>query len=45
MALFVLVLLLAIVVLSAFGWVADSRDGADWRPTDAGRRVPRGGAC
>jgi hypothetical protein len=31
-----------LAVLSALGWVADSRDGADWTPTDNGFRRPRG---
>lgn len=34
---FVLVLLLG--VASHVGWTVDSRDGADWRPTDDGSRA------
>jgi hypothetical protein len=30
-----------LAVLSALGWVADSRDGADWAPTQNGVRQPR----
>jgi hypothetical protein len=30
-----------IVIASMLGLVADSRDGADWKPTDGGRRVNR----
>ena len=31
-----------IALFSALGWVADSRDGADWRPTSGGFRQPLG---
>lgn len=37
------VFFLALVVASAFGWVADSRDGADWAPTANGVRQSRRG--
>ncbi|WP_405101321.1 hypothetical protein [Micromonospora sp. NBC_01412] len=33
-----LLFLLLLVVASTFGLVADSRDSADWKPTDEGRR-------
>ncbi|MCW3813132.1 hypothetical protein ONA91_01485 [Micromonospora sp. DR5-3] len=33
-----LLLLLFLVVASAVGLTADSRDSADWKPTDDGRR-------
>lgn len=33
-----LLLLLFLVVASALGLTADSRDSADWKPTDEGRR-------
>jgi hypothetical protein len=39
-----LVLLLFFVVLAIaalFGWTSDSRDSADWRPSDSGRRRSR----
>ncbi|MEV6375881.1 hypothetical protein [Micromonospora musae] len=37
----VLVLFLAVLaVAAATGVTADSRDSADWKPTDAGRRSP-----
>jgi hypothetical protein len=29
-----------LTVLSLVGWVADSRDGADWAPTTNGLRAP-----
>jgi hypothetical protein len=31
-----------LTLFSALGWVADSRDGADWRPTVNGVRDPTG---
>ena len=34
--------LLVLSVASVTGWTVDSRDGADWTPTDGGRRCPRG---
>jgi hypothetical protein len=40
MELVLLLLLIGTGVASLLGWTADSRDGADWRPTDDGRRVP-----
>jgi len=41
MELFLLLFFVALAVLSALGWTADSRDGSDWAPTVAGRREPR----
>jgi len=35
-----LLLFLGLIVASALGLPADSRDGADWAPTDEGRREP-----
>ena len=32
---------LVLALLSALGWVADSRDGADWTPTEGGIRRAR----
>ena len=32
---------LLLAVFSAFGWVADSRDGNDWTPTRGGIRRKR----
>jgi len=29
-----------LTILSLVGWVADSRDGADWAPTMNGLRAP-----
>jgi hypothetical protein len=29
-----------LTVLSLVGWVADSRDGADWAPSTNGMRAP-----
>jgi hypothetical protein len=44
MAFLVLVLLLIVLALAqAAGLTADSRDGADWRPSDGGFRQPPGG--
>ena len=40
---FLLALLLVFVLAAALGWVADSRDGADWAPTWDGVRQPRRG--
>jgi hypothetical protein len=31
----------AVGAASAMGWSVDSRDGADWAPSDGGVRVPR----
>ena len=33
--------LLALSAASVLGWTVDSRDGADWAPSDQGRRRPR----
>jgi hypothetical protein len=41
MFLFVIAFIGVVVLLAALGWVADSRDGADWTPTDSGFRRPR----
>jgi hypothetical protein len=30
-----------IALMGAFGWTADSRDSADWKPTNHGTRAPR----
>jgi hypothetical protein len=42
-----LLLVFAFIVLlagaSALGWTADSRDSADWKPSDQGWRAPRYG--
>jgi hypothetical protein len=35
-------ILTLLTVLSLVGWVADSRDGADWAPTNNGMRAPAG---
>jgi hypothetical protein len=40
---FVLAIFLFFIVAAAFGWVADSRDGADWMPTWDGVRQSRRG--
>ncbi|KXK59866.1 hypothetical protein AWW66_22055 [Micromonospora rosaria] len=42
--LFLLFLFLALAAASALGLTVDSRDSADWRSTDEGRRL-RPGAC
>jgi hypothetical protein len=39
--LFFLALFLVLAGASALGLTKDSRDGADWAPSDDGRRVPR----
>jgi hypothetical protein len=44
MELFIAFFLLALVLASAFGWVADSRDGADWSASSDGLRQPRRGS-
>ncbi|SCL64963.1 hypothetical protein [Micromonospora yangpuensis] len=36
--LFVLFLFLTLASASALGWTVDSRDSADWHPSDDGRR-------
>ena len=41
MTLFIALFLVLIALASAFGFVADSRDSADWKPTDHGTRAPR----
>ena len=33
-------ILVLFTIFSALGWVADSRDGADWAPTSNGMRAP-----
>jgi hypothetical protein len=33
-------LVTVLTILSLVGWVADSRDGADWAPTMNGLRAP-----
>ena len=33
-------ILTLLTVLSLVGWVADSRDGADWAPSTNGMRAP-----
>ena len=38
MELFIAAFILFVAVAGAFGWVADSRDGADWSPSDDGFR-------
>ncbi|WP_432908511.1 hypothetical protein ACQP1S_29860 [Micromonospora matsumotoense] len=42
--LLLLFFLLALAVASAFGLTADTRDSADWKPTEEGRRW-RSRAC
>jgi hypothetical protein len=43
MELLVLVLFFVLLAVAGMvGWVSDSRDYADWTPTDAGFRVRRG---
>jgi hypothetical protein len=37
-----LVFLILLTAASFLGWVHDSRDGADWHPTDNGVRIRRG---
>lgn len=41
MELFFLVFFVLLALFSALGWVADSRDGNDWRETVRGRRGTR----
>jgi hypothetical protein len=44
MELFLLLFFAALLVAAIFGRTSDSRDFADWRPTDQGvRRSPREG--
>jgi hypothetical protein len=41
MELFFFVVFFGLLALfAALGWVADSRDGADWQPTSNGVRAP-----
>ncbi|WNM42229.1 hypothetical protein RMN56_13260 [Micromonospora halotolerans] len=42
--LLLLLFLLLLVAASAFGLTADTRDSADWKPTEDGRRW-RSGTC
>jgi hypothetical protein len=39
--LFLAAFLLLLGVAAELGWTVDSRDGADWAPTNDGRRVER----
>jgi hypothetical protein len=39
MELFILSVLVLLAIAAALGWVADSRDGADWTPSNGGFRV------
>jgi hypothetical protein len=39
MELFILSVFVLLAIASALGWVVDSRDGADWAPSDDGFRV------
>ena len=41
MALFVVTFLVLVALASALGYVVDSRDSADWKPTIDGTRAPR----
>ena len=41
MEIFVALFLVLIALASAFGLVADSRDSADWKPTNNGVRAAR----
>jgi hypothetical protein len=36
-----LLILVLLAVTSMLGWTADSRDSADWKPTDDGQRARR----
>ena len=38
MELFIVLFFAILVLASVLGFTADSRDSADWKPTDAGRR-------
>jgi hypothetical protein len=44
MEFFVPLFFIAVMLAGVFGWVADSRDFADWRPSDDGLRCPPGRA-
>jgi hypothetical protein len=42
MELFVLLLFFVVLAIaSIFGWTSDSRDSADWKPSESGRRRSR----
>jgi len=41
MELALLVIIVLLGVASMLGWTVDSRDSADWKPTDDGQRAPR----
>ncbi len=41
MELFVLSIFVLLALAAALGWVADSRDGADWAPSADGLRTTR----
>jgi hypothetical protein len=41
MALFVVAFLVALALASALGYVTDSRDSADWKPSTHGTRAGR----
>jgi hypothetical protein len=41
MELVLLLFFVVITVASALGWTADSRDSADWKPSESGRRAAR----
>jgi hypothetical protein len=41
MELVLLAFVVILVVASALGWTADSRDGADWAPSTDGARAAR----
>jgi hypothetical protein len=34
-------ILVLLGIAAELGWTVDSRDGADWAPTNEGRRIPR----
>jgi hypothetical protein len=42
MELFLLLFFVVLTLGAIFGWASDSRDSADWRPSDDGRRCPPG---
>jgi hypothetical protein len=44
MELFLLLFFVAIMLAAIFGRVSDSRDSADWRPSEDGLRCPPGRA-
>jgi len=41
MALFVVSFIVLVALASALGFVVDSRDSADWKPSSQGARQPR----